>query len=133
MKHRTQSILEKNFLIFNIILFLFSVPSLKPSTSNQKEVITASLNFAPPSFSTAEQTFKKIYSGTLSISDAQTQPWFESYDQLYKKINGNISDSDITEMLSNLQQQLITPDEANTQFQKAQATLKENTDSLLNS
>jgi|GEM_PF-5053253 len=124
MKHRTQSILEKKFLTFNIILFLFSVPSLKPSIS---------LNSVPPTFPTAEQAFKKIYSGTLSTDDAQTQPWFESYDQLYKKINNNSSDSEITQLLSDLQQQIIIPDDANDQFQNAQATLKVNADSVLNS
>lgn len=92
-----------------------------------------SLNAAPPSFPTAGQAFKKIYSGNLSPQNAQTQPWYEGYDKLYKTMNNNQSDPAIITLLTNLQQQTTTPEAALTQFQTAQKTLKANADNVFSS
>lgn len=129
MKHKAQNAMKKHLLLFTVISSLFSSPSFAALTAP----LTASINTAPPSFPTAGQAFKKIYSGDLSINDAQTQPWFESYDRLYKQTNNNVSDSNITALLTSLQQQTITSDVADTQFQAAQATLKTNADSVFSS
>ena len=132
--YKSQNSMKKHLLIFTIILSLFSSVSFAALTIPQSAPITGSvINAAPPSFPTAGQAFKKIYSGDLSITDAQTQPWFESYDQLYKQTNNNVSDSNITALLTSLQQQTITSDVANTQFQAAQETLKASADSVFSS
>ena len=133
MKHKAQSALKKHLLLFTVVSSLFSSISFAALTAPQVLPATPSINTAPPSFPTAAQAFKKIYSGDLSLSDAQTQPWFESYDRLYRQTNNNASDPNITALLTNLQQQVITSDAADTQFQAAQATLKASADSVFSS
>jgi hypothetical protein len=112
---------------FSSILFAEVAISQSPS-------LTPSINAAPPSFPTAGQAFKKIYSGNLSVKDAQTQPWYESYDKLYKQNNETqSSDPAITDLLANLQAGTIPVDAAIEQFQKAQIALKTTADSVLSS
>ncbi len=126
MKHTTQSTLRKCLFFFVAVLSPFTL-------SAQLVTPSPAINAAPPFFPTAGQSFKKIYSGDLSITDAQKQPWYESYDSLYKKVNNNVSDKNITILLTKLQQNTITPDVATTQFQTAQAALKARADSVLSS
>jgi hypothetical protein len=121
----------KNQLVcFSIVVSLFSSGLFSMVSVALPPV---SLNAAPPSFPTAAQAFKKIYSGSLSSEDAQTQPWYESYDSLYKSMNNNNSDPAIITLLANLQQQTITPDAAAIQFNTAQTTLKTNADNVFSS
>ncbi len=133
VKQKVQSALKKHLLIFAAVSSLFSSVAFAAVSAPQSDApLVLSVNAAPPSFPTAAQAFKKIYSGDLSLSDAQTQPWFESYDQLYKKIN-NTSDQTIATLLTNLQQQTITADAADKQFQAAQTALKVSADSVFSS
>lgn len=126
--------MKKRLLILTIVSSLFSSVSCAQLAVSQSAPLTAPVNVAPPSFPTAGQAFKKIYSGDLSVADAQTQPWYESYDRLYKQNNGTqASDSSITALLTSLQQQTITSDAAFTQFQTAQTSLKASADQVFSS
>lgn len=123
MKYKVQNAMKKHLLFFIVMSSLFSSTLFAGVVAPQSDVSSVAVNSAPPSFPTAGQAFKKIYSGDLSITDAQTQPWFESYDNLYKKMYQNVSDANITTLLNSLQQNTITLDAAQTQFQAAQTAL----------
>ena len=140
MKHKAQNTLKKHLLLFAVITSLFSSTSFAAFTDPQSDPLTASINAAPPSFPTAGRAFKKIYSGDLSATDAQTQPWFESYETLYTKLSplnnpdpAILTPTQCADLLTNLQQKTVTSDAADTQFQAAQTALKLYADTVFSS
>ena len=125
--------MKKHSLFSIVVSSLFSSLVFTAPDTPVTIVVTA----APPHFPSAGQAFKKIYSNDLSVADAQTQPWFESYEVLYKQLvplkNPNsaiLKPKEITALLTNLQKKTTTPDAAHVQFQTAQTALKLYADSV---
>jgi hypothetical protein len=132
--------MKKHLLLFAVISSLFSSTSFAVIALSENAPTTVTLTMAPPSFPTAGQAFKKIYTGTLTPSDAQTQPWFESYKALCTSLNPIntaysviLTPLQLATVLTNLQQKTITPEAATEQFQAAQTALKATADSVFSS
>ncbi len=116
------------------LLFVITLlpSSLCASNTSPSSPSSKSVNAAPAAFPVCTQAFRKIYDGTLSVTDVQQQSWFTSYDLLYKEYNGvQTSDSNVLSLLSQLKKEAITPEAATTSFTALQQTLINQTNTLL--
>ncbi len=131
MEHSLHSVHKKSVIFVTVFLSFFLI---------FQKTAPLSTPVVAYNFPIAQQAFKKLYSADLSVSDAKTQPWFESYETLYIKLNllensdpAILTPTQLTDLLNQLVQKELSVDTVIAQFQAAQIALKRTADSVFSS